>query len=126
MAISQANAQRGSIYTGFDKDQTVDRTPIERRSDRKASGFESGKASLFTRLRSWPTCFHRGSDAASGTKHATDHRRFGTRGADYVFEHAVHDVFLEDAQVAVVRQVFLERLQLQAELVGDVADLEHA
>ena len=47
-------------------------------------------------------------------------------GAHHVFEYAVDDVLLKDAQVAVLEEVFLQRLQFQAALVGHVADGQDA
>jgi hypothetical protein len=38
----------------------------------------------------------------------------------------VDDVFLKDAQVAIVQQIFLERFQLQAQLARHVTDFQHA
>src|ERR1039458_6201532 len=65
---------------------------------------------------------HDRADASAWTKRAFDFSPFRLAGAHYVLENAVHDVFLEDAQIAVTDQVFLQRFQFEAALVGHVAN----
>src|ERR1019366_8774285 len=42
--------------------------------------------------------------------------------ADDILQNLIHDVLLEDAEVAIRLQIFFQRLQLQAPAVGHVAD----
>ena len=44
----------------------------------------------------------------------------------YVFKDLVDDVFLEDSEVAVAEEIFLERFELEAACAGHVADRERA
>ncbi len=67
-----------------------------------------------------------GGDAAAGAEVAYDNGPDGIAGFDDVVEDLVDDVFLEDAEVAVGEEVFLEGLELQAALAGHVADGEAA
>jgi hypothetical protein len=117
------SARSGGRRDRKTKQLHVDSIPIDRRFDGKTRRIEREIVTLFTCLRPRPARFHCGSYSAARAEDATDYRGLGPGGADYVFEHAVHDVFLEDAQVAIVREVFLYRLQFQAELIGNVADL---
>jgi hypothetical protein len=73
-----------------------------------------------------PAGFHCGGDAAAGAKDAFDYGPDGVGGFDYVFENLIDDVFLEDAEVAVAVEIFLERFELEAALAGHVADGENA
>jgi hypothetical protein len=73
-----------------------------------------------------PARFHRGSNSTTRTKDAFYNRRFRPRRAYHVLQHPVHDVFLEDAEIAIFLQIFFQRFQLQAQLIRDVAHLEHA
>jgi len=47
-------------------------------------------------------------------------------GLHYIFQHLVHDVFLENAKVAVAEQILFQRLEFEAALAGHVTDGEHA
>src|SRR5438105_14313492 len=63
------------------------------------------------------------ADAAARPEVAADYCPYWPGGSHYIFEHAIDDVLLKNSQVAVGEQVFLQRLQLQADLVGHVTDL---
>src|SRR6476469_370178 len=77
-------------------------------------------------LWSWPPGFNRGTDPATGTKHTLHDCPRWFHGTHHVFQHLVYDVFLKDAQIAIVQQVFLKRLEFQAKLAGHVADFQNA
>src|SRR5438552_7947176 len=64
------------------------------------------------------------ADAAARPEVAADYCPYWPGGSHYIFEHAIDDVLLKNSQVAVGEQVFLQRLQLQADLVGHVTDLQ--
>jgi len=70
--------------------------------------------------------FDDGGDAAAGAEVAFDDGPDGVGGLDEVFEDLVDDVFLEDAEVAVAEEVFLEALELGAAVAGHIADGECA
>src|ERR1700685_722378 len=70
--------------------------------------------------------FDDGGDASAGAEVADYLGPDGVGGFDDVVEDLVDDVFLEDAEVAVDKEVFLEGLQLHALLAGHVADGEAA
>src|SRR5580692_1557448 len=76
--------------------------------------------------RARPAGFDGGSDAAAGAEHALDHCPDRIGGLHDVFQNLVDDVLLEDAQIAIAEQIFLERLQFQASGPGHVADGEQA
>jgi hypothetical protein len=61
-------------------------------------------------------------DAASRPELTLDFRRFGFASAHHIFQHPVDDVFLENTEIAVRGQIFLQRLELKAILVGYVAN----
>src|SRR5271154_4240392 len=61
-----------------------------------------------------------GVDAAARGEFADQCCGMRAGGLDYVFEHPVYDVLLEDSEVAVLERVHFEGLQLHAEFVGDV------
>jgi hypothetical protein len=65
-------------------------------------------------------------DAAAGAEVSYDHGPDWVTGFDDVVEDLVDDVFLEDAEVAVGEEVFLEGLEFQAALAGHIADSEAA
>ena len=67
-----------------------------------------------------------GGDAAARAEVGLDDGPDGFGGGDDVVEDLVADVFLEDAERAVVEEVFLEALELEAVLVRHVADGEDA
>ena len=58
-------------------------------------------------LRPWPARFHKRTEAPARVELATDFAPHGFRRAHDVVENAVHDVFLEDAKIAVGVYVFL-------------------
>src|SRR5579872_4816472 len=73
-----------------------------------------------------PTRGDQGGEAAA-RREFSNHRGLHRLGRfHHVAQHAVHDVFLEDAQVAIGEQVHLVRLQLEAQAVGHVAQHEAA
>jgi hypothetical protein len=65
-----------------------------------------------------------GANAAARAEIAFDNRpdRFGS--FDDVGEHLVHDVFLKDSQIAVDKQIFLQRLEFEAGLGRHIANDE--
>lgn len=77
-------------------------------------------------LRAGEARFDGGGDAAAGAEFSADDGPDGIAGLDDVFEDLVDDVFLEDAEVAVAEEVFLEGSELEAALAGHVADVEDA
>src|SRR5882724_5153156 len=66
--------------------------------------------------------FDDGGDAAAGAEVADDFGPDGVAGFDYVVEDLIDDVLLEDAEVAVGEEIFLEGLEFEAGLAGHVAD----
>src|SRR3569833_2024787 len=76
--------------------------------------------------RPWPFGFYIRRDAAAGAELAAHHSPHGIAGFHHVFEDLVDDVFLEDAEVAVAEEVFLERFELEAAGARHVADGEVA
>jgi hypothetical protein len=66
--------------------------------------------------------FDYGGDAAAGAEVADYFSPDGVAGFDDVVEDLVDDVLLEDAEVAVGEEVFLEGLQLEAGLARHVAN----
>ena len=61
-------------------------------------------------------------DAAPHREVADDGHAAGVDGGDEVVEDLVGDVLVEDAAVSELDQVVLQRLQLDAQRVGDVGD----
>ena len=51
---------------------------------------------------------------------------YGASGFHDILKNEVDDVFLKDAEIAVFVDVFLEGFQLQARLVGDIANPDGA
>jgi hypothetical protein len=80
----------------------------------------------FRVLRAGVEGFYDGGDAAAGAEVAYYFDPDGVAGFDYVVEDLIDDVFLEDAEVAVGEEVFLEGLEFEAALAGHVADGEAA
>jgi len=76
--------------------------------------------------RAGPAGYDCGADAAAGAEDAFDFGPDGISGFDDVFENLVDDVFLEDAEVAVAEEIFLERLEFEAAVAGHIADGEDA
>jgi hypothetical protein len=74
----------------------------------------------------WVEGFDDGGDAAAGAEVAYYFGPDGVGGFDDVVEDLVDDVFLEDAEVAVGEEVFLEGFELHAAVAGHVADGEAA
>ena len=77
-------------------------------------------------LRAGEAGFDGGVDTAAGAEFSADYGPDGIAGFDDVFEDLVDDVFLEDAEVTVAEEVFLEGLEFEAALAGHVADVEDA
>src|SRR5579863_3631237 len=77
-------------------------------------------------LRSGPSRFDRGRDAAPGAKLAVHHSPDRIARFHDVFQHLIDDIFLEDAEIAVTEQIFLQRLQFEAALAWHVADVQPA
>src|SRR4051794_9026502 len=73
-------------------------------------------------LRTRPASFDDRTETAASVEFATYLTPYRLGGADYIFEHAIDDVLLEDAYVAISRHVFLERLQLKAIILRHVPD----
>src|SRR4051812_47297444 len=73
-----------------------------------------------------PPCFDYCTEAATGVELAAHFAPDGFGGTDNVFEYTVDDVFLEYADIAIGRHVFLERLQLKAIILRHVADPDNA
>src|SRR5438105_11669499 len=63
------------------------------------------------------------ANAAARPEVAADYCPYWPGGSHHIFEHAIDNVLLKNSQVAVGEQVFLQRLQLQADLLGHVTDL---
>ncbi len=70
--------------------------------------------------------FNDGGDASAGTEVSYDFGPDRVSGFDDIVEDLVDDVLLEDAEVAVGEEIFLEALELHAVFVGHVADGETA
>jgi hypothetical protein len=70
--------------------------------------------------------FDDGGDASAGTEVSCNFGPDGIGGFDDVVENLVDDVFLEDAEIAVGEEVFLEGFELEALFAGHVADEEAA
>jgi hypothetical protein len=70
--------------------------------------------------------FDDGGDSAAGAEVADDDGPDGVGGFDDVVEDLVDDVLLEDAEVAIGEEVFLEGFEFHAALAGHVADGEAA
>jgi len=70
--------------------------------------------------------FDGGGDASAGAEVGFDEGPDGVGCADDVVEDLVGDVFLEDAEVAVAEEVFLEGFEFEAALAGHVADGDEA
>src|SRR5271165_4238130 len=60
---------------------------------------------------SWITSNNQGTNAAARAEFAFHFGPLRFRGPDYVFEHAIDYVFLEDSEISVAGQVFLQRLK---------------
>ena len=70
--------------------------------------------------------FDDGGDSAAGAEVADYLGPDGIAGFYDVVEDLVDDIFLEDAEVAIGEEVFLEGFELEATLAGHVADGEAA
>src|SRR5690242_7687366 len=57
-----------------------------------------------------PLRFHNRSDAATRPEVSPHCGPYGLGGADNIFQHPVDDVLLEDAEVTILEQIFLQRL----------------
>src|SRR3954452_17821601 len=77
-------------------------------------------------LRTRPASFDDRTETAASVEFAAHFAPHRLGGADYIFEHAIDDVLLEDAYVAVSSHVFLERLQLKAIILRHVANPDDA
>lgn len=66
--------------------------------------------------------FNHRRDAAARAEVANNFCPDRITGFHYIVEHLVDDVFLEDAEIAVGEEIFLEGLELEATLAGHVAD----
>ena len=81
-------------------------------------------AALF--FRPWPARHDGRRNSSSRTElspHLGPHRLGPLHD---VFENLIHHIFLKDSQVAIALQIFLQRLQFEAMLVGHVADVQYA
>ena len=63
-----------------------------------------------------------GLDAAANRKIADDRHATRLAGGDEIVEDLIRDIFVENALIAELDQIVLERLQFDTELVGHVAD----
>src|SRR5262249_46351584 len=77
-------------------------------------------------LRPRPPGHNGRRNPAAWTKLAPHLRPCRLRPLHYVLEDLVDHVFLENPEVAVALQIFLQRLQFKTELVWHVLNLEHA
>src|SRR5438552_16452614 len=80
-------------------------------------------SSKFVLHTSWISGLDHCADAAARPEVAAYYCPYWPGGSHHIFEHAIDNVLLKNSQVAVGKQVFLQRLQLQADLVGHVTDL---
>ena len=78
-------------------------------------GFSLRSALLGTR----PARLYQGAYASARTEIAFYHRPYRVGGFHNIFQHAVNDVLLEDAQIAVAGEIFLKRLQFEAALARE-------
>jgi hypothetical protein len=69
---------------------------------------------------------HVRADSAAGGEGGGDFHRARLRRSDQVVQNAVRYVFVERAFAAIALQVKLERLELEAQAVGHVADRQRA
>ena len=71
-----------------------------------------------------PASFYGGGYAAAGAEFAAHYGPDRVAGFHNIFEDLVDDVLLEDAEVAVAEEVFLERFEFEAAAAGHVANGE--
>src|SRR5579862_2733795 len=73
-------------------------------------------------FRTRPSGHYYGRDSSSGTEIALYFGPDWFCPAHHVFQHTIHNVLLEDSQVAITLQIFLQGFQLETMLVRHVAD----
>src|SRR5579862_1209320 len=71
-------------------------------------------------LRPGPAGFNCRADASARPEFSTYHCPHWIASLHHIFEHLVHDVLLENAQVPIAEEIFLERFQFQTSLAGHV------
>jgi hypothetical protein len=88
------------------------------------AGALAGACQVASLFGPWPAGFNGCGNTAAGTEFAADNGPDGVAGFHHVFEDLVDDVFLEDAEVAVAEEIFLEGFEFEAAAAGHVADGE--
>ncbi len=93
---------------------------------RSPGKFSASSASMsFFALRSRPARFHHRRNTSPRTEHSLHFSPYRTRASHHIFQHPVNDIFLENPQVPIDVQIFLERLQFETDLIRHVADRNH-
>jgi hypothetical protein len=72
-----------------------------------------------------PTSLDHRANAATWTENSTDDCPFWFRGAHYILKDAIDYVLLKNAEIAVAREIFLQRFQFQTALSRHVTNREH-
>jgi hypothetical protein len=75
-------------------------------------------------LRSAVARFDSTLNSSPGSEFTADTHRNRFAGLDQVPENAIDRIFIEDAEIAVGRDVFLQGFELEAPLVGNVTHVE--
>src|SRR5689334_22852155 len=96
------------------------------RTRRRSSSTTAASSSLLRSTFPAPTRCDFSKDAAARGKFACYRRRHRPAGANYILQEPVHDVLLKDSQIAISQHVHLQRFQLEAQLVGRVAQRDLA
>src|SRR4029434_5059864 len=88
----------------------------------------SGRSSLTPApplgLRSAVACFDSTLNSSPGSEFTADTHRHRVAGLDQVPENAIDRIFIEDAEIAVGRDVFLQGSELEAPLVWNITHIE--
>src|SRR6201999_636290 len=77
-------------------------------------------------LRPRPAGFHCRCDAAARTKLPMHYSPDRVASLHHILQHLIHYIFLEDAEISVAEQIFLNRFELQAPLTRHVTNIENA
>jgi hypothetical protein len=75
-------------------------------------------------LRPGVACLDLTLNSSAGSEFASDTHRNRFAGLDQVVEDAIHGILIEDAEIPIGRDVFLQRFKLEAPLIRDITHIE--
>src|SRR5260370_1516086 len=123
---ARSRACRSGVRSGSATPDRSSPLGLRARTRWRVSAMTAARSSLFGTTVPAPGRGYFGVDAAEPREFAHHGRRNRTACVHHILEKAVYGIFLKDSEIAVGQHVHLERLQLEAQLVGDVVERDFA